>query len=94
MSNFIRQNKVNMADEPLKVEQPFLESSSEIDKLVYDQYQTIPRHKNYRVRDKLSCSRILSDGEFQLNEPWSAKLLVEEAQNALYCFPEAPEKIS
>ena len=33
MSNFIRQNEVNMANEPLKVEKPLLESSSEIDKL-------------------------------------------------------------
>ena len=32
MSNFICQNDVNMANEPLKVEQPLLESSSEIDK--------------------------------------------------------------
>ena len=33
MSNCIRQNEVNMANEPLKVEKPLLESSSEIDKL-------------------------------------------------------------
>ena len=33
MSNFIRQNEVNMANEPLKVEKPLLESSSEMDKL-------------------------------------------------------------
>ena len=33
MSNFIRQNEVNMANEPLKVQQSLLESSSEIDKL-------------------------------------------------------------
>ena len=33
MSNYIRQNEVNMADEPLKVEHPLLESSSESDKL-------------------------------------------------------------
>ena len=32
MSNFIRQNEVNKTDEPLKVEQPLLKSSSEIDK--------------------------------------------------------------
>ena len=32
MSDFIRQNEVNMADEPLKVEQPLLKNSSEIDK--------------------------------------------------------------
>ena len=33
MSNFIRQSEVNMAHEPLKVEKPLLESSSEMDKL-------------------------------------------------------------
>ena len=33
MSNFICQNKVNMANEPLNVQQPLLESSSEMDKL-------------------------------------------------------------
>ena len=32
MYNYIRQIEVNMADEPLKVKQPLLESSSEIDK--------------------------------------------------------------
>ena len=31
MSNFIRQNEVNMANEPLKVDKPLLESSSEMD---------------------------------------------------------------
>ena len=33
MSNFICQNEVNMANEPLKVEKPILECSSEMDKL-------------------------------------------------------------
>ena len=33
MSNFIRQNEANMANELLKVQQPLLESSSEMDKL-------------------------------------------------------------
>ena len=33
MSNFICQNEVNMANEPLKVQQRHLESSSEMDKL-------------------------------------------------------------
>ena len=32
MSNFICQKEVNMANEPLKVEKPLLESSSEMDK--------------------------------------------------------------
>ena len=33
MSNYIRQIEVNMANQPLKVEQPLLESSSELDKI-------------------------------------------------------------
>ena len=33
MSNFIRQNEVNEANELLKVQQPHLESSREMDKL-------------------------------------------------------------
>ena len=58
MSNFICQNKVNMANEPLKVEQPLLESSSEIHELVYDLYQIFPRHQNYRDGDNISFSLI------------------------------------
>ena len=49
MSNYIRQNEVNMADEPFKVKEPLLESSSEIDKLVYDQYQIFPRHQKMGI---------------------------------------------
>ena len=33
MLNYIRQNEVTMANEPLKVEQPLLENSSEMDTL-------------------------------------------------------------
>ena len=66
MSNFIRQNEVNMANEPLKVQQPLLESSSEMD-TVHSQYRTFSSHQNYRDEDKFS-SRILSDEEFQLVE--------------------------
>ena len=53
MSSFICQNEVNMANEPLKVEQPLLESLSEIHKLVYDLYQIFPRHQNYRDGDNI-----------------------------------------
>ena len=77
MSGFIWQNEVNMAKEPLKVEQPLLESSSEIHKLVYDLYQ------NYRDWDNISFKWILSDGEFLLTDLRSAKTLdkvVEEFQ--------------
>ena len=92
MYNYIRQIEVNMADEPLKVEEPLLESSSEIDKLVYDQYQIFPRHQNYLDGDKFSCSRILSDGDFQLTEPWSAKIFIEEAQKCNTLFPRSSAK--
>ena len=33
MSNFIRQDEVNMANEPLKLQQQVLESSSEMDQI-------------------------------------------------------------
>ena len=45
MSSFICQNEVNMAKKPLKVEQPLLESSSEIHKLVYDYTKDSPDTK-------------------------------------------------
>ena len=67
MSNFIRQNEVNMANELLKVQQPLLESSSEMDKLL------CISHKSYCDGDKFSFSRILNDREYQLPDPWSAK---------------------
>ena len=66
MSNFIRQNEVNMANEPLKAEKPLLESSSEMDKL---QCITNTEHS---LDTKIT--------EFQLTEPWSAKISTEEAK--------------
>ena len=92
MSNFIRQNEVHMANEPLKFEKPLLESSSEMDKSVYNQHLTFPRHQNYRDADKISCSRILGDGYFQLTENWSAKILVEESQKCNTLFPRSSGK--
>ena len=80
MSNFIGQNKVNMANEPLKVQQSLLESSSEMDKL--------PCFTK-TAGDKFSFSRRLSDGEFQLTDPRLAKILdelVEEVQKSVYWF--------
>ena len=50
------------------------------------------RHQNFRDGGKLSCSRILSDGEFQLAEPWSAKILVEEAQKCKYSVSQKLQK--
>ena len=90
MSSFICQNEVNVAKKPLKVEQPLLESSSEIHKLVYDLYQIYPRHQNYRNGDNFSFSRILSDEEFQLTDPRSSKILdkvVEEVQKCSILVP-------
>ena len=47
MSNF---NEVKMANDPLKVQQPLLESSSEMNKLRFFLYQNraFSRHQNYR----------------------------------------------
>ena len=56
MSSFICQNEVNMANVRLKVEQPLLESSSEIDTLLYDLYQIFPKHQKYRDGDNISFS--------------------------------------
>ena len=47
----------------------------------------IPHIQNYCDGDKLSCSRILGDGDFQLTENWSAKILVEESQKCNILFP-------
>ena len=56
MSSFICQNEVIVAKKPLKGEQPLLESSSEIHKLVYGLYQIFPRQQNYRDGDNISLS--------------------------------------
>ena len=45
--------------------------------------RTVSSHQNYRDGDKFSSSRILSDGEVQLTDPRSAKILdkiIEEVQ--------------
>ena len=52
MSNFIRQNEVNMANEPLKVQQPLLESSSEMDITVHNNnLKPFSSYHNYRDGD-------------------------------------------
>ena len=82
-----------MANEPLKVQQPFLKRSSEIKKItVYNQNRTFSSRQSNRDGDKFSFSRISSDGEFELTEGWSAKILVEEAQKCKTFLREAPEK--
>ena len=91
MSNFIRQNEVNMANELLKVEQPLLESSNEIDKVpCFTKNRSFSSNQNYRDEDRFSSSRILSDGELQLTDPRSAKILdklVEEVQKCSILAP-------
>ena len=57
-----------------------------------NQYRIFPRHQNYRDGDKLCCSRILSDGDLHMTEPWSAKILVEEAQKCNKLFPRSSAK--
>ena len=65
-----------------------------MDKLVYHEYQKFPRQSNYRVGDKLSCARILSDVEFQRTEPWSTKIPVEKALKLNTLFPRRSGKKS
>ena len=87
MSNFICQNEVSMVNEPLKVEKPVLECSSEMDKL---RFITLQSPKLLCGGDKFSFSRIFSDGEFKLTDPRSAKILdkvVEEVQKYSILVP-------
>ena len=67
-SNFIRQNEVNEANELLKVQQPHLESSSEMDKL---RCITNTAHSPVTITTVMGTnffSSILSDREYQLTE--------------------------
>ena len=62
---------------------------------MYNQYGAFSSHHNYRDGDKFFFSRILSDQEYQLTEPWSAKIVdevVKEVQNAVIGSLEAAEK--
>ena len=66
-----------------------------MDKLpCFTKNRTFSRHQNYRDGDKFSSSRILSDGEFQLTDPRSAKILdkIVEDQTCSFWFLEAAEK--
>ena len=96
MSNFIRQNEVNMANEPLKVEKPLLESSSEMDKL-----KCITNTEHSPDTKITVMGKILPAQEFWAMETFNwlirigqQKHLLKNPKNAIYCFPEAPEKIS
>ena len=59
---------------------------------IFAKITEITRHQNYRDGEKLSCSRMLTDGEFQLTDPWSAKILVEKAQKCNTLFPRTSGK--
>ena len=89
MSNFICQHEINMANESLKVQLPLLESSSEMDKLWCITNTAHSPVTKIGVMGTFSLSRILSDGEFQLTEPWSTKMLekVVEVQKCNMLVP-------
>ena len=74
MSNFIRQNEVNKANELLKFQQPLLESSNEMD-ILRCITNTAVTKTTVIGTNFFSFSRILSDREYQLTEPWSTKIL-------------------
>ena len=60
---------MNMTNEPLKVQQSLLASSSEMDKIpCIINTDTFSRHQKYRDGNKLSRWKFSSDGEFQLTE--------------------------
>ena len=61
--------KINMANEPLKVQQSLLESSSEMDKLPCITNAALSAVTKITCGEKFSFSRILSDGDFQLTAP-------------------------
>ena len=54
----------------------------------YYNYNTLSTHRptqNYRDGDKFFFSRILSDGEFQLADPRSAKILDKVDEDVQKC---------
>ena len=90
MSNFICQNKVSMANEPLKVQQLLLKSSSEIDKIRCITNTAHSPVTKITVMGTIFFSRGMSDGEYQLTEPWSAKIvdkIIKEVQNCSTLVP-------
>ena len=60
---------------------------------MYNQYGAFSNHQNYCDGDKFSFSRILSDREYQLTEPWSAKIVDDVVKEMQYIGSlEAAEK--
>ena len=92
MSNFIRENEFNMANEPLKVQQPLLESSSEMDKILCITNTAHSPVTKMTVIGQI-CSRISSDREHQLIEPWSAKIVDKIFKEVQKCSILVPHKL-
>ena len=92
MSNSRCQNEVNMANKDFNVQQPLLESSSGMDKLrcITNTAHSPVTKITYLDGDKLSFSRNSSDEEFQLTEPWSAKILDKEVEELQQCSTLVP----
>ena len=79
-----------MANEPLKVQQPRLESSIEMDKLRCITNTTHSPFTKTTVMGTISFSRVMSDREYQLTEPWSAKIvdkIIKEVQKCSILVP-------
>ena len=56
-----------------------------MDKLRYKQNGAFSSHQNYCDGDKFSFSIILNDREYQLTEPWSAKIVDEVLKEVQKC---------
>ena len=52
---------------------------------MFNQYGAFSSHQNYSDGDKYSLSRILSDREYQVTEPWSAKIVDEVVKEVEKC---------
>ena len=83
-------DEVNMATEPPLVQQPLLESSSGMDKLQCINIEHISPDTKIIAMGLLLLENF--DGEFQLTEPWSAKIRNEEAQKCNTLFPRSSAK--
>ena len=90
MSNYIRQNEGNVAKQPLKVEKPLLESSSQIDKITVYQYRTFPRDQNYRAGDKLSASEFCVMESFNWLSLGQLEYLLKKPKIEIHGFTKSP----
>ena len=94
MPNFIRQNEVNMANEPLKVGKPLLESSSEMDK-----FQCITNTEHSPDTKITVMGRRFPAQEFQVMESFNRlslgqqKYLLKKLKNEMHSFTKRSGKI-